>query len=86
MPQYDNNLRGVLFKNDEKRDGRKDPDYRGQCEIDGTQYWLSAWIKESQKDGRKFMSLSFQPKQAKDIRGAVAHKEPEFDDDKDLPF
>lgn len=80
MATYDNNLRGVLFKNDDRRNDR-DPDYRGQCEIAGTQYWLSAWIKEAQKDGRKFMSLSFTPKQAKQISGAVAHKEPDFKDD-----
>jgi uncharacterized protein (DUF736 family) len=85
MPNYDNNLRGVLFKNDDKRDGRKDPDYRGNCEIGGQQYWLSAWIRESQKDGRKFMSLSFQPKQARETPGAVAHKTESFADD-DIDF
>ena len=54
--EYDNNLRGVLFKNDRKeRDNH--PDYKGSAEIDGEEYWLSAWIKEGQKG--KFMSLSF---------------------------
>jgi uncharacterized protein (DUF736 family) len=64
---YDNNLSGALFKNDEKRDGKQDPDYRGQCEIEGTEYWVSAWINESKK-GAMYLSLKFNAKQAK--RGA----------------
>jgi hypothetical protein len=57
---YDNNMRGVLFKNDRKeRDNH--PDYKGSAEVDGVEYWLSAWIKEGQKG--KFMSLSFTPKE-----------------------
>jgi hypothetical protein len=57
---YDNNLRGVLFKNDRKEKDTH-PDYKGSCEVDGTEYWLSAWIK----DGRngKFMSLAFTEKE-----------------------
>ena len=29
--------------------------------IDGVEYWVSAWVKES-KAGNKFFSLSFKPK------------------------
>lgn len=58
--QYDNNLRGVLFKNDRKEKDTH-PDYKGQCEVGGAEFWLSAWIKEGNKG--KFMSLSFQPKE-----------------------
>lgn len=76
MTTYDNNLSGVLFKNDDKREGKKDPDYRGSAEINGVQFWLNAWINTAKKDGRKFMSLKFEPKQAK---GAVAHKEAPVD-------
>jgi len=60
--EYDNELRGVLFKNDRKEED-KHPDYKGSCEIEGVEYWISAWIKESQKG--KFMSLSFKPKEEK---------------------
>jgi hypothetical protein len=84
--QYVNNMRGVLFKNTNKRDGKKDADYRGQCEIDRKPFWIDAWINESQKDGSKFMSLRFNPKLAKD-RGAVPHKEAEpGDPGGDVPF
>lgn len=77
MSNYDNNLSGALFKND-KGDNPKRPDYRGECEIEGVQYWISAWIKESQK-GTKFMSLAFQ---AKDEAPKLAAD----DFDQDLPF
>ena len=51
---------GVLFKND-KKEGEKDPDYKGNINVGGTEYWLNAWIKTS-KAGAKFMSLSVKPK------------------------
>lgn len=57
---YDNNLRGVLFKNDRKEKDSH-PDYKGSCEVEGVEFWISAWIKEGQKG--KFMSLSFTPKE-----------------------
>lgn len=57
--QYDNKNRGVLFKNDRKEQDNH-PDYKGQINIDGVEYWLSSWIKRSDKG--TFMSLSVKPK------------------------
>lgn len=57
--EYDNTNRGVLFKNDRKESANH-PDYKGQIDVDGVEFWLSAWIKEG-KNG-KFMSLSIKPK------------------------
>jgi hypothetical protein len=51
---------GGLFKND-KKEKSTHPDYRGDCEIHGKPFWISAWIKEG-KDGKKFMSLAFRVK------------------------
>lgn len=61
MTQYDNNMRGALFKNDRKEKDTH-PDYKGQCEINGVEHWVSAWLKDK-KDGGKFLSLSFQVKE-----------------------
>jgi predicted DNA-binding WGR domain protein len=58
--EYDNDLRGVLFKNDRKESDRH-PDYKGSAEVDGVEYWIAAWIKEGKKG--KFMSLSFTEKE-----------------------
>ena len=52
---------GVLFKND-KKEQEKHPDYKGSIMVDGTEYWLSAWIKEG-KNG-KFMGLAVSPRDA----------------------
>ena len=60
MTEYDNS--GALFKNDRK-EKESHPDYRGDITVDGTKYWLSAWIKDGKKG--KFMSLSVQPKEEK---------------------
>ena len=41
MSEYDNTNRGVLFKNDRK-ESDSHPDYKGQINVDGTEFWLSA--------------------------------------------
>lgn len=58
---YDNNRTGALFKND-KKESEKHPDYKGSCEIDGVEYWVSSWLNESKK-GTKYLSLKFSPKE-----------------------
>jgi hypothetical protein len=93
MPEFDNDLRGVLFKNTDKV-ADNHPDYRGQAEIDRVQYWVDAWIKtsgaKSKTPGAKFLSLSFKPKRASEHRGGAANPAPQqstqnFDDD-EIPF
>ena len=59
MSEYPNS--GAIFKNDKEGNPAR-PDYTGNAEVDGVDYWLSAWIKEGKKG--KFMSLSFKAKDA----------------------
>lgn len=81
--EYDSTNRGSLFKNDRKDDA-KFPDYKGSINVDGTDYWLSAWIKVS-KDGNKFMSLSVKNKNADaSLQPKKKVKQEEFDDS--MPF
>ena len=82
--EYDNNMRGVLFKNTRMRDGKKDPEYEGQAEIAGIQYWVKSWINVSKKDGSKFMSLKFEPKNNSAKADTKAAVGADFDDD--IPF
>ena len=64
---YDNTNSGILTKND-KQGNESRPDYRGSINVNGVDYWLSAWIKTGRDGtklaGQKYMSLSVQPKDA----------------------
>ena len=57
--KWDNNLKGVLFKNIKDKDAS--PDYKGQCELGGIEYWIAGWMNMS-KDRKPFMSLKFTAK------------------------
>lgn len=64
MTTYDNTNSGALFKNDRKETASH-PDYKGQINVNGVDYWLSAWIKPMKNDPeRRFMSLSVKAKEA----------------------
>ena len=58
---FDPNMRGVLFKNDQKGNP-KAPLYRGSCVINNVDMNISAWIQTSKETGDKFMSLKFESK------------------------
>ena len=79
--EYDNTNRGVLFKNDQGGNPKR-PQYRGSLNVGGADYNISAWIKESRKDGSKFMSLSVEPKKESKPKAPVQ----DFVDDELPPF
>jgi hypothetical protein len=61
---YDNNLRGLISKNDRKTED-KHPDITGKCEINGVEYKISGWLKQRKDGSGNFYSLVFQEKEAK---------------------
>jgi hypothetical protein len=61
--QYDNTNRGVLFRETDK-EKETDRDYSGSINVDGREFWLSGWINQSKRSGRKFLSLTIKPKDA----------------------
>jgi len=74
---------GSLFKNDKMKND-KSPTYTGSINIDGVDYWQSAWVNET-KDGKKYFSQKFN---RKDEAQTPAKKEAasfDFDDDS-IPF
>jgi hypothetical protein len=86
--QYDNKNRGSLFKNDRKELDTH-PDYNGSINIEGTDYWLNGWLKESKKDGKKFFSLSVKPKDQAAGKSPVKAKSAPAktrDEDSEIPF
>jgi hypothetical protein len=58
---YDNNMSGILSKNDRKEKDSH-PDIKGQCEINGKTYWISGWKKNKKDNSGSFYSLSFKAK------------------------
>lgn len=60
MAYEQKNLTGSLFKNDRKETDTH-PDYKGSALLNGVEHWMDAWINTS-KDGVKYMSLKFKPK------------------------
>lgn len=83
---YDNTNTGVLAKNT-KREKDTHPEYSGFINVNGQEFWLSAWVKEgkpgSKLAGQKFFSLAVRPK---DEQKAKA-KGSGFDDmPNDIPF
>ena len=80
---FDNTNKGVLFKNENKTSDNH-PDYKGSVNVNGTEYWLSSWIKTGKKG--KFMSLSVSQKDdAKKPVKQASKQDEDFGDDS-IPF
>ena len=85
MAYEQKDMSGSLFKND-RREKDTHPHAKGSALINGVEYWVSAWTKES-RDGQKYQSLSFTMKNA-DQTGSYARQEPARQDDlsDEIPF
>ncbi len=84
MPDYDNTNSGALFKNDKKKTSSH-PDYTGQLDVEGTEYWLSAWINKSAA-GKTYMKIKINEKDPH-ARAKHADNADKLDDNfDDIPF
>jgi hypothetical protein len=74
--EYDNSNTGIMYRNEEKDDQHPNwPDFKGSINVtEPGEYWLSSWVKEGKEGGKlagkKYFSLSFQPKEAGGGRAA----------------
>jgi hypothetical protein len=71
---YDNTNRGALFRTEKEKENETDRDYSGSLNVNGTEFWISGWIKTSAK-GTKYLSLAIKQKDA-----AKETNKPEFND------
>lgn len=77
---YDKTNSGILSRNDRKEKDTH-PDFTGQINVEGTDYWLNGWVKERKDGSGKFFSLSVRRKD-----GERRATRPEPADDTDVPF
>jgi hypothetical protein len=76
--QKDNS--GSIWVNDRKEKDTH-PDRSGSATIDGRQYWVSGWLRQT-KDGKPYLSLAFKPKEE-----AVDRSKPRAEEFQDsVPF
>ena len=90
---FDPTNSGILTRN-KRKEKETHPTHQGSINVDGKEFWLSAWVKEGRDGtklaGEKYFSLSIKPK---DEQGKPAAKEKvpaasqgqSFEDD-DIPF
>lgn len=85
MTEYDDTNRGSIWPNDRMREGKKDPEFTGSLNVEGAEYWVSAW-KRKPDANPKAPSLSFSIKRKDEQRQSRADHavSPDFDDD--IPF
>jgi hypothetical protein len=85
MSYEQRNNSGSLFANNRKEKDSH-PSHTGICNIDGIDYYISAWVKEG--NGKRFFSLSFKLKQSKPEKIEPApktyHIDPNLSDE--IPF
>ena len=77
---YDNTNTGILSRNS-KREKDTHPEYNGTVNVEGVEYWLSAWVKERNDGTGKFFSLALKKKE-----GKSAPAKSSVDIESDLPF
>ncbi len=85
---YDNTNSGMLARN-KRREKDTHPEYTGTLNVEGTEYWVSAWIKEgkpgSKLEGEKYFSIALTKKDAPRTASKPAPT-PASDSLDDIPF
>ena len=83
MSDYDNSNRGAIWTN-EKKSTEKHPDFTGSLNVEGKDYWVSAWRGDGSNPKAPKLSISINPKEPMAPRAPA----PAFDDDLslDVPF
>ncbi len=83
MP-HDNTNRGAIWKN-EKKEQDTHPDFTGSLNVDGVEYWVSAWKrKEGAAPKAPALSFSVKPKETKQAAAPQRRAAPRPRDDDDM--
>jgi hypothetical protein len=89
MAEYSNENRGSIWKND-KKEKDTHPDFTGSLNVDGVEYWVSAW-KRKPDASAKAPALSFSIKPKETAQGNTDHGKAKAnayvnEDADDIPF
>ena len=79
-------LRGSIFRNERKREGKQDPDYTGSALIGGAEYFVDGWVNEAKTSGKKYLALKFKAKERKPASEPAKAAPPADDFNDDIPF
>jgi hypothetical protein len=84
---YDNTNSGMMARN-ERRTTDKHPEFSGSINVEGVDYWLSAWVNEGKAggklEGKKYFSIKINRKE-----GGTTSSRPAADShfvSDDIPF
>lgn len=84
---YNETNSGTLFRNQRMKNDRS-PTHTGKLNVDGTWYWISAWVKEAgpnaKNPGSKFFSLSITEMEEQPKAQQPAGYDGDLDED--IPF
>ncbi len=83
--QRDNS--GILARSEDKQKPGANPnwpDYKGNCMVNGVEYWLSGWAKQGKRG--PFMSLSFKAKEPRQDTAAPQAPADSGQSQADMPF
>lgn len=84
MADYDNTNRGAIWPN-RKKETEKHPDFTGSLNVEGKDYWVSAWKRKLEADDRApSLSFSVKPKDGKEP--PFRDKNTTGSDDSEIPF
>jgi hypothetical protein len=84
MSDFDNTNRGSIWANDNRKT-ENHPDFTGSLNVDGTEYWVSAWKrKEGANPKSPALSFSINIKEPKQEQAQKTTETDSFDDT--IPF
>ena len=85
--EYDNTNSGMMARN-ERRTTDKHPEFSGSLNVEGTDFWLSAWVNEGKAggkmEGKKYFSIKLTRKEGGSTTGRPASDSHIVSDD--IPF
>ena len=86
MAEFDNKNRGAIWKND-KKETEKHPDFRGELNVDGVDFWVSAWRRApGAPEKAPALSFAITPKDSQSIKPKSNEVFPKDITEDDLPF